>query len=265
MSIFWKNAGSSAGPEDRTRGKSEGRTTPRSSFYNHLPWCCHHITMLICCSPTSPASTETVQRVTVEKPRMCTLQPLLQYHEKNSAGSELTTWMYRLCISYSMTFPQPNKVFQFTQKNLVAKPHYLHRFCLLVHRKLILSEITHITSWSLTFLASLSTSHYATSTLTPISPLALVKISVPALGDYCYSFVLFFSLGSLTGTSVPDLIVSTQHQMWLLFQTDSVRNLLGFKATYEGNPGFFPPFIFTVLFSVSWRHKEFKHSIEWCN
>ncbi|ETE68909.1 CUB and sushi domain-containing protein 2, partial [Ophiophagus hannah] len=48
----------------------------------------------------------------------------------------------------------------------------------------------------------------------------------------------------LTGTAVPDLIVSTQHQMWLLFQTDSVRNLLGFKATYEeidqgscGDPG----------------------------
>uniref|UniRef100_A0A452GIF0 CUB domain-containing protein n=1 Tax=Gopherus agassizii TaxID=38772 RepID=A0A452GIF0_9SAUR len=39
----------------------------------------------------------------------------------------------------------------------------------------------------------------------------------------------------LTGTTVPDLIVSTNHQMWLLFQTDSVRNLLGFKATYEGN------------------------------
>lgn len=50
---------------------------------------------------------------------------------------------------------------------------------------------------------------------------------------------------SLTGTTVPDLIVSTQHQMWLLFQTDSVSNLLGFKATYEGNPGSssqFPPF-----------------------
>uniref|UniRef100_A0A8C5RNJ1 CUB and sushi domain-containing protein 2 n=1 Tax=Laticauda laticaudata TaxID=8630 RepID=A0A8C5RNJ1_LATLA len=48
----------------------------------------------------------------------------------------------------------------------------------------------------------------------------------------------------LTGTTVPDLIVSTEHQMWLLFQTDSVRNLLGFKATYEeidqgscGDPG----------------------------
>ncbi|XP_019343511.2 CUB and sushi domain-containing protein 2 isoform X1 [Alligator mississippiensis] len=48
----------------------------------------------------------------------------------------------------------------------------------------------------------------------------------------------------LTGSTVPDLIVSTHHQMWLLFQTDSVSNLLGFKATYEeidqgscGDPG----------------------------
>ncbi|KAG8506883.1 CUB and sushi domain-containing protein 2, partial [Galemys pyrenaicus] len=48
----------------------------------------------------------------------------------------------------------------------------------------------------------------------------------------------------LTGTSVPDLIVSTNHQMWLLFQTDSSGSSLGFKASYEeieqgscGDPG----------------------------
>ncbi|EPY81832.1 CUB and Sushi multiple domains 2-like protein [Camelus ferus] len=48
----------------------------------------------------------------------------------------------------------------------------------------------------------------------------------------------------LTGTSVPDLIVSTHHQMWLLFQTDSSGSSLGFKASYEeieqgscGDPG----------------------------
>lgn len=40
---------------------------------------------------------------------------------------------------------------------------------------------------------------------------------------------------SLTGTSVPDLIVSTNHQMWLLFQTDGSGSSLGFKASYEGN------------------------------
>lgn len=43
------------------------------------------------------------------------------------------------------------------------------------------------------------------------------------------------SPGSLTGTSVPDLIVSTNHQMWLLFQTDGSGSSLGFKASYEGN------------------------------
>uniref|UniRef100_A0A8C6MXK7 CUB and Sushi multiple domains 2 n=1 Tax=Mus spicilegus TaxID=10103 RepID=A0A8C6MXK7_MUSSI len=48
----------------------------------------------------------------------------------------------------------------------------------------------------------------------------------------------------LTGTSVPDLIVSTHHQMWLLFQSDSSGSSLGFKASYEeieqgscGDPG----------------------------
>lgn len=43
------------------------------------------------------------------------------------------------------------------------------------------------------------------------------------------------SLYSLTGTSVPDLIVSTNHQMWLVFQTDGSGSSLGFKASYEGN------------------------------
>uniref|UniRef100_A0A8B9NJ16 Uncharacterized protein n=1 Tax=Accipiter nisus TaxID=211598 RepID=A0A8B9NJ16_9AVES len=58
----------------------------------------------------------------------------------------------------------------------------------------------------------------------------------------CLLVLIYFY--SLTGTTVPDLIVSTHHQMWLLFQTDSVSNLLGFKATYEeidqgscGDPG----------------------------
>ncbi|XP_056651096.1 CUB and sushi domain-containing protein 2 isoform X2 [Monodelphis domestica] len=48
----------------------------------------------------------------------------------------------------------------------------------------------------------------------------------------------------LTGNTVPDLIVSTNHQMWLLFQTDSSSSSLGFKASYEeidqgscGDPG----------------------------
>ncbi|CAH2222352.1 Hypothetical predicted protein [Pelobates cultripes] len=48
----------------------------------------------------------------------------------------------------------------------------------------------------------------------------------------------------LTGASVPDLIVSSNHQMWLLFRTDSSGSNLGFKASYEeidqgscGDPG----------------------------
>ncbi|KAJ6652288.1 hypothetical protein lerEdw1_012756 [Lerista edwardsae] len=56
----------------------------------------------------------------------------------------------------------------------------------------------------------------------------------------------------LTGTAVPDLIVSTQHQMWLLFQTDSVRNLLGFKATYEENREFR---------SVASREQRVQHAV----
>ncbi|XP_069079880.1 CUB and sushi domain-containing protein 2 [Pleurodeles waltl] len=48
----------------------------------------------------------------------------------------------------------------------------------------------------------------------------------------------------LTGTSVPDLIVSSNHQMWLLFHTDNTNGAQGFKASYEeidqgscGDPG----------------------------
>lgn len=59
------------------------------------------------------------------------------------------------------------------------------------------------------------------------------KISLGRHAGYLLVLIYFYSL---TGTTVPDLIVSTHHQMWLLFQTDSVSNLLGFKATYEGNP-----------------------------
>ncbi|XP_051775015.1 CUB and sushi domain-containing protein 1 [Erpetoichthys calabaricus] len=48
----------------------------------------------------------------------------------------------------------------------------------------------------------------------------------------------------LTGTNTPDLIVSTSHQMWLLFKTDETSGSLGFKVSYEeieqgscGDPG----------------------------
>ncbi|XP_059810215.1 CUB and sushi domain-containing protein 2-like [Hypanus sabinus] len=36
----------------------------------------------------------------------------------------------------------------------------------------------------------------------------------------------------LTGTNVPDLIVSTSNQMWLKFQTDETNSMLGFKAIF---------------------------------
>uniref|UniRef100_A0A8B9LZ55 CUB and Sushi multiple domains 2 n=1 Tax=Astyanax mexicanus TaxID=7994 RepID=A0A8B9LZ55_ASTMX len=48
----------------------------------------------------------------------------------------------------------------------------------------------------------------------------------------------------LSGTSTPDLVVSTSHQMWLNFKTDDTSGSLGFKVSYEeidqggcGDPG----------------------------
>ncbi|KAG5855860.1 hypothetical protein ANANG_G00001150 [Anguilla anguilla] len=48
----------------------------------------------------------------------------------------------------------------------------------------------------------------------------------------------------LSGTSTPDLVVSTGHQMWLNFRTDDTSGSLGFKLSYEeidqgscGDPG----------------------------
>uniref|UniRef100_A0A8C6TIS3 CUB and Sushi multiple domains 2 n=1 Tax=Neogobius melanostomus TaxID=47308 RepID=A0A8C6TIS3_9GOBI len=52
------------------------------------------------------------------------------------------------------------------------------------------------------------------------------------------------SLLSLSGTTTPDLVVSTSHQMWLNFKTDDTSGSLGFKVSYEeidqgscGDPG----------------------------
>lgn len=39
---------------------------------------------------------------------------------------------------------------------------------------------------------------------------------------------------SLSGTTTPDLVVSTSHQMWLNFKTDDTSGSLGFKVSYEG-------------------------------
>ena len=42
------------------------------------------------------------------------------------------------------------------------------------------------------------------------------------------------SFCSLSGTTTPDLVVSTSHQMWLNFKTDDTSGSLGFKVSYEG-------------------------------
>lgn len=49
--------------------------------------------------------------------------------------------------------------------------------------------------------------------------------------EQCGFFVLLYRL---TGSSVPDLIVSLSNQMWLHFQSDDSVASIGFKATYEG-------------------------------
>lgn len=55
------------------------------------------------------------------------------------------------------------------------------------------------------------------------------------------SFNIYLSLNltmhfRLTGTSVPDLIVSMSNQMWLHLQSDDTIGSQGFKAIYEGTP-----------------------------
>lgn len=45
---------------------------------------------------------------------------------------------------------------------------------------------------------------------------------------------VFSPLCSLSGTTTPDLVVSTSHQMWLNFKTDDTSGSLGFRVSYEG-------------------------------
>lgn len=45
----------------------------------------------------------------------------------------------------------------------------------------------------------------------------------------------FFSIYRLTGSFVPDLIVSMSNQMWLHLQTDESVGSIGFKVNYKGN------------------------------
>lgn len=51
---------------------------------------------------------------------------------------------------------------------------------------------------------------------------------------YCKKHITRFSLCSLSGTTTPDLVVSTSHQMWLNFKTDDTSGSLGFRVSYEG-------------------------------
>jgi hypothetical protein len=53
-----------------------------------------------------------------------------------------------------------------------------------------------------------------------------------AIGKGC----AFSLLCRLTGSSVPDLIVSLSNQMWLHLQSDDSIGSLGFKAVYQGEP-----------------------------
>ena len=50
----------------------------------------------------------------------------------------------------------------------------------------------------------------------------------------CFSFI-YPSLFRLTGSFVPDLIVSMSSQMWLHLQTDESVGSVGFKVNYKGN------------------------------
>lgn len=45
----------------------------------------------------------------------------------------------------------------------------------------------------------------------------------------------FSSIYRLTGSFVPDLIVSMSNQMWLHLQTDESVGSIGFKVNYKGN------------------------------
>uniref|UniRef100_A0A663DUY6 CUB and Sushi multiple domains 2 n=1 Tax=Aquila chrysaetos chrysaetos TaxID=223781 RepID=A0A663DUY6_AQUCH len=62
--------------------------------------------------------------------------------------------------------------------------------------------------------------------------------------SYLMSLQIFFSIYRLTGSFVPDLIVSMSNQMWLHLQTDESVGSIGFKVNYKeiekescGDPG----------------------------
>ena len=60
-----------------------------------------------------------------------------------------------------------------------------------------------------------------------------MKVKVEIFGALNDGFDVSF-LGRLTGSSVPDLIVSMSNQMWLHLQSDDSIASPGFKAVYQG-------------------------------
>lgn len=62
-----------------------------------------------------------------------------------------------------------------------------------------------------------------------------------ACHNHCVNLFLYVHC-SLTGSSVPDLIVSMSNQMWLHLQSDDTIGSQGFKAIYEGtsHPSYVP-------------------------
>lgn len=54
--------------------------------------------------------------------------------------------------------------------------------------------------------------------------------------DNCFVMCLSPVNSRLTGSFVPDLIVSMSHQMWLHLQSDESVGSIGFKINYKGTP-----------------------------
>ena len=65
------------------------------------------------------------------------------------------------------------------------------------------------------------------------APPSPIKVEVELFGALNHDFGVS-CLCRLTGSSVPDLIVSMSNQMWLHLQSDDSIASPGFKAVYQG-------------------------------
>lgn len=76
----------------------------------------------------------------------------------------------------------------------------------------------------------------------PYAHKAMIKPLYGSIYDFLFFVVVELvspsPFYSLSGTSTPDLVVSTSHQMWLNFKTDDTSGSLGFKVSYEGKKAF---------------------------